>query len=72
MGIPQLQQGGGGGREAMIRGRGGDGGFGRRKGEWGMKLPEGEVWLVFTGCGADRLRSMCVHAVTQGIDGVKI
>lgn len=73
MGIPQLQRGGGGGRgreEAMVRGRGGEGGFGRREGEWGMKLPEGEAWLVFTGCGADRLRSVCMHAVSHGIDGL--
>lgn len=46
------------------------GGFGRREGEWGMKLPEGEVWLVFIGCGADRLRSVCMHAVSPGIDGL--
>lgn len=39
--------GGGGGR--------GDGGFGI------IKLPEGEVWLVLAGCGADRLKSVCAR-----------
>ena len=32
-----------------------------REGERGMKLPEGEVWLVLAGCGADRLRSVCAR-----------
>lgn len=30
-----------------------------------MKLPEGEVWLVLTGCGADRLRSVHACSITR-------
>lgn len=55
----------------MVRGRRREG-FGRREGERGMKLPEGEVWLVLTGCGADRLRSVCMPAASPGIDGVSV
>lgn len=35
------------------------------KRERGMRLPEGEVWLVLTGCGADRLRSVCACSITR-------
>lgn len=45
---------------------------GRRAGEKerGMSLTEGEVWLVLTGCGADRLRSVYSHAASLGLDDV--
>lgn len=38
--------------------------------ERAMRLTEGEVWLVLTGCGADRLRSVYSHAASPGIDVV--
>lgn len=57
----------------MAAAGGGEGGFGRREGERGMKLPEGEVCLVLTGCGADRLRSeACTPAASPRINGVSV
>lgn len=42
--------------------------------EKGMRLPEGEAWLVLTGCGADRLRRARVQcsSVSPEIDGVSL
>lgn len=55
---------GGGHREGDLAGEG--------EREKGMRLPEGEVWLVLTGCGADRLKRACVRSVSAEIDGVSL
>ena len=51
----------GGGKE-MVGGRGGE----------GDEAAKGDVWLVLSGCGSDRLRRVYKHAVSPGIDGVSV